>query len=67
MRLEIHRYSIQIVPESDSVIPYRDGRDTAFIEEVLGLRKSGDSIKLVRKNAFGLGCIAYLETERDER
>lgn len=62
MKLKIMRYSLQIVPE-DGSYPNNDERDTAFIEEVLGLRKDGDSIKLTRRNASGLSCIAYLETE----
>lgn len=63
MKLEIGRYCLRIVPEDQTVVR-TDERDTAFIEEVLGLRKNGDSIKLVRKNAHGLLCVAYLETER---
>ena len=62
MKLEISRYRLRIVPE-DTRYPY-DERDTAFIEEVLGLKKHGDTIELVRKNAHGLSCIAYLETKK---
>ena len=64
MKLNITRYSLQIVPE-DSRYPC-DERDTAFIEEVLGLRKAGDSIRLRRINSYGLGCIAYLEAKKEE-
>lgn len=58
MKLEIKRYGLRILPED------RDGdaRDTAFIEEVLGLKQDGDSVLLTRKNSSGLSCIAYLET-----
>ena len=63
MELKIKRYSLQIVPEDDCL---GDERDTAFIEEVLGLRKEGDWVKLKRVNAMGLSYIAYLETERRE-
>jgi hypothetical protein len=37
--------------------------EIAYIEEVFGLKQDGDSIELVRKNAMGLSCIAYLETK----
>ena len=33
-----------------------------FIEEILGLKNEGDTILLVRKNASGLSCLAYLES-----
>ena len=62
MRLEIHRHRLVIVSEDKRAGGY-DERDTAFIEEVLGLRKNGDSIKLVRRNAHGLSCLGVLETE----
>ena len=65
MKLEIHRNSLKIIPEDKSAIRC-DERDTAYIEEVLGLKKDGDSIKLVRKNAYGLSCIAYLETKKED-
>jgi len=46
------------------IVIYPDNEmDDAYIEKVLGLEKEGDSIKLVRRNAMGLSCIAYLETE----
>ena len=53
MKLIIKRDRMKIVPE-DSIF---DERDTAFIEEVLGMKKTGDSIKLIR-SSFG-----WLETE----
>ena len=64
MRLGITRYGLMIVPEDVSIsgLAGQDERDTAFIEEVLGLKKEGDFVRLVRKNASGLSCIACLET-----
>ena len=64
MKLDIGRRSIKIIPEDRTISGYgtQDERDTAFIEEVLGLRHDGDSINLVRRNTYGLSCIAYLET-----
>jgi len=64
MRLRITRYSIQIVPE-DLSYPNCDERDLAFIEEVLGLKNEGDSIKLTRVNAMGLRCLAFLEAKKE--
>ena len=64
MKLSITRHGLQITPEDRTGVD-RDERDTAFIEEVLGLKKDGDSIKLVRKNAHGLSCIAYLEAQKE--
>lgn len=58
MKLEINRYGLSIIPD------HGDERDFAYIEEVLDLKKSGDSIKLVRKNAYGLSCLGILETEK---
>lgn len=55
MKYKEERRRIVIEPTNDVEI--------AYIEEVLGLKCDGDSIKLVRKNAMGLSCIAYLETK----
>lgn len=63
MKLSINRHTLQITPE-DKGYPTPDERDRAFIEAVLGLKKEGDSVKLIRRNAAGLSCISYLETER---
>ena len=57
MHLEVGRRKMKIC--SDNEI------DEAYIEEVLGLRKEGDSIKLVRKNVTGMSWMAYLETEAE--
>lgn len=38
--------------------------ETLFIEQILGLRHDGDSIKLIRKNAYNLSRLAYLETQK---
>ena len=54
MKLNTHRYGLEIVPESP--------QDEAFIEEVLGLHTAGQSVELVRRNAIGLGALAFLET-----
>lgn len=55
MRYKEERTRITIEPTNDIEI--------AYIEEVFGLKKDGDKIELVRKNAMGLSCIAYLETK----
>ena len=55
MKYKEERSRITIEPSNDMEI--------AYIEEVFGLKKDGDSIELVRKNAMGLSCIAYLETK----
>lgn len=56
MKFKIGRYGIQIIPENDE--------DIAYIEDTLGLKKENDCLDLLRKNAFGLECIAYLEAKR---
>ena len=63
MKLKVSRDKLQIVPER-GVFPGDDERDEAFIEEVLGLKKEGDSVLLVRKNVSGLSALAYLETHQ---
>jgi len=64
MRLEVTRYVMRIVPEDRNVPSSTDERNSAYIEEVLGLKKDGDSIKLVRKDVMGCRTIAYLETQK---
>lgn len=66
MKLNIGRDGLKIIPEDNVLVSLgaQDERDTAYIEEVLGLRQDGDFIKLVRRNSHGLSCIAYLETKR---
>jgi hypothetical protein len=54
MKFEIRRDGIVVIPEND--------QDRAYIEDTLGLKKDGEYILLTRKNAHGLGSIAYLET-----
>lgn len=54
MKFEIRRHSIVVIPETDE--------DRAYIEDTLGLKKDGDALLLRRKNAMGIGSIAYLET-----
>ena len=60
MRLEVNRYNLQITSDSG----FWTNQDTAFLEDTLGLKKDGDAILLVRKNAMGLSCPAYLETKK---
>lgn len=55
MKLVVTRHNLSIEPQGDI--------DEAYIEEVLKLRKDGDSCLLTRKNAMGLGCMAHLKTE----
>ena len=54
MNLSVHRHYLQITPENKM--------EEAYIEEVLGLRNSGDVVHLVRDNASGSFCIVYLRT-----
>ena len=61
MELKILRDCLRIIP-NDSW-PLRDERDTAYIEEVLGLKKEGDYVKLIRKNVYGTLSLGCLETE----
>jgi len=56
MQMNVHRYGIDIIPETDE--------DTAYIEDTLGLENDGDFVKLVRRNAMDLSCIAALTTEK---
>jgi len=57
MNLKVYRYSIQIIPES--------AVDNAFIEEVLGLKENGDSVKLTRVNVTGFGTLGYIEARKE--
>jgi hypothetical protein len=57
VKLEVVRYGIRITPENET--------DVAYIEEVLGLKKEGQSVRLFRRNAHKLSSIARLETEVD--
>ena len=56
MKFELNRYGISIIPE--------DEQDKAYIEDTLGLKEVDSYVKLVRVNAFGMGCIARLETKK---
>ena len=58
MRYEISRHEIKIIPENQ--------QDEAYIEDTLGLKHDGEWIRLRRRNAHGLLCIAYLETVKDD-
>lgn len=59
MKLNITKYGLEIVPEDEQ----NDERDIAYIENVLGLKYDGDSIKLIRKNIMDTSGINRLETE----
>lgn len=56
MKLRVSRYSIEITPEGDT--------DLAYIEEVLGLKNGGQSVDLIRVNAYGSSGLAYLQAKR---
>ncbi len=56
MKFVTDRYGIKVIPEND--------QDVAYIEDTLGLREKDAYTKLKRTNASGMGCIAYLETEK---
>ena len=62
MKLITRRHCLQIIPETD--IATGDEMDIAYIEEILGLKKNGDSVSLIRRDVSGLSSIAYLETAR---
>ena len=55
MKFNVKRHNVTITPES--------GLDEAYIEEVLKLRKDGDTCLLVRKNTLGLSYMTYLTTK----
>lgn len=61
MRLKITRRGFEIIPEDNM----NDESDIAFIEDVLGLKKAGDSVSCKRVNAIGLSYIAYLEIKKE--
>ena len=50
---------ILIVPETS--------RDEAYIEDTLGLKKSGDYVSCRRISPMGLSGIAYLEIKKPEK
>ncbi|GAG94345.1 unnamed protein product [marine sediment metagenome] len=56
MKLKVNRYSIVIIPESET--------DEAYIEEVLGLKDANQQAVCKRVNAMGLSCIAYIEIKK---
>lgn len=60
MDLEVRRNKLSITSDGT----FWSDQETAYIEDTLGLRKEGDSLLLVRKNAMGLSCPAYLETQK---
>ena len=65
MKLEVGRYNLTIYPEQKSYADSSQNNiETAFIEEVLGLKKEGDFVFLKRKNVMGMSCLALLQTEK---
>lgn len=60
MRLQVSRYSIEIIPDSHE--------DEAYLEEVLGLKQFGDdppaTCEAKRVNAIGLSAWAYLQLKK---
>lgn len=56
MKFTIDRDRIMVTPETK--------QDEAYIEDTLGLLHDGESVQLIRRNAMGLGCIAYLEARK---
>jgi hypothetical protein len=60
MKLVVKRYGMHI--ECDDT--FWSDQEEAYIEDTLGLKNDGDAILLVRKNAHGLSCPAYLETKK---
>ena len=59
MELVVERYRLLVVPENPT--------DEAYLEEVLGLRRGGDSCLLCRVDAMGLSCWAYAQTDNSAR
>ena len=58
MKLKVTRYSLQIIPETP--------QDQAFIEEVLGIKKPSDSVRLVGVAPLGMQhSLCYVETTRE--
>ena len=58
MIFRIERHCIRIIPQTE--------QDIAYIEDTLGLKRKGDSIKLVRCAPMGLdSAISCLETADD--
>ena len=58
MRLRVHRYDMQIIPENSV--------DEAYIEEVLGLKQDRQAVKAIRVNVAGLSSIACLQIGKDD-
>lgn len=57
MKMEVTRYSIDIIPENET--------DEAYIEEVLGLKNKDDFVKAIRVAPFGLDhALAYIKLEK---
>jgi len=58
MNLKVKRGCLHIIPQNEM--------EEAYIEEILGLKKEGDKLDLVRINVSGLSSLAYLTTAREK-
>ena len=58
MRLKVGRYSIQIIPDNET--------DVAYVEEVLGLKRGGDTCECKRENAISMNALAYVEISKPD-
>ena len=56
MKLEVSRYHMTVVPETE--------QDRAYLEEVLGMKNNEDQCTAERINAMGLSCWAYLKIRK---
>ena len=59
MKLEVSRFCIRVIPENDM--------DEAYLEEVMRLRKAGETAVAKRVNAVGMSCWAYMEIRAEQR
>jgi stalled ribosome rescue protein Dom34 len=55
MKMNLKRYSIQIVPENDE--------DIAYLEEIIGAKEE-EAMITKRVDAFGLSSLAYIEISK---
>jgi hypothetical protein len=51
MKLQVHRYTVVIIPESE--------QDIAFLEDTLGMKEDGDLIKLERVDTHSSGQVEF--------
>ena len=60
MEIDIRRYFIRLLPSSE-IGKGEDERDVAYVEEVLGLLKDGDTCVCRRRDVTNLSSLAYIE------